>query len=68
MPKVTIKKNKCKACGLCIEVCPVKILRLSSEVNVMGYNPVECTDDDKCILCTSCALVCPDVVFTLVKE
>lgn len=68
MPKVIIKKEKCKACGLCIEVCPKKILRLSTDVNKLGYNPVECTDESLCILCKACATVCPDVVFTLKKD
>ncbi|WP_022851184.1 4Fe-4S dicluster domain-containing protein [Limisalsivibrio acetivorans] len=65
MLKVVINGDKCKGCGLCIEVCPKKILRFSEKINAMGYTMVECTDQDLCILCKSCALVCPDLVFTL---
>ena len=38
MAKVTIDKDTCKGCGLCVTVCPKGILRLSeSEINAKGY-------------------------------
>jgi 2-oxoglutarate ferredoxin oxidoreductase subunit delta len=68
MPRVIIEVDKCKGCGICITVCPKKILKFSGKFNVSGYNYVECTDESMCILCKSCVLMCPDVVFTLIKE
>lgn len=66
--KLTIDKNACKGCGLCVTVCPKGILRLSdSELNDKGYSPVEITDMDACTACASCAKMCPDVVFTVEK-
>lgn len=66
--KITIDKNACKGCGLCVTVCPKEILALSeTELNDKGYNPVEITDMDKCIACAACARMCPDVVFTIEK-
>ena len=68
MPKITIDKNACKGCGLCVTVCPKEILKLSEdELNDKGYSPVEITDMDACISCASCAKMCPDVVFTVEK-
>ena len=68
MPKITIDKNACKGCGLCVTVCPKGILILSeSELNDKGYSPVEITDMDACTACASCAKMCPDVVFTVEK-
>jgi len=67
MQKVVIDIQKCKGCGLCLEVCPKNILNFSSKYNEAGYNYVECIDDDSCIVCKSCAIVCPDLVFTLYK-
>jgi 2-oxoglutarate ferredoxin oxidoreductase subunit delta len=43
--KVTINQEACKGCGLCVTVCPKKIMALSKTViNAKGYNPVEVTD------------------------
>ena len=63
MAKLTIREDRCKGCGLCIEVCPRKILKLSeTKFNAKGYNALECTDLEQCISCAMCAIMCPDVV------
>lgn len=68
MAKLTIREDICKGCGLCIEVCPKKILVLSQEkINMKGYHPVAITDEGACIACASCARMCPDCVFTVEK-
>lgn len=64
--KVTFDENRCKGCGLCVTVCPVKIIELDKErINVKGYNPATVYEMDKCIACTSCATICPDSVITV---
>lgn len=61
MDKVIIDAEVCKGCGLCVDVCPKKILKLSDDqINAKGYSPAECIDQDECITCTFCATVCPD--------
>jgi len=65
MQRVVIDIQKCKGCGLCSDVCPKNILQFSNSFNEAGYNYVECIDDRSCIVCKSCAIVCPDLVFTL---
>lgn len=66
MAKVTINKDICKGCGLCVTVCPKQIIILSkSSINDKGYNPAEITDMDECIGCANCAKICPDYVFTV---
>lgn len=68
MAKVTFKTERCKGCGLCVAVCPRKILVLSKkEVNSRGYHPAECVDQEKCISCAFCARMCPDCVITVEK-
>lgn len=64
-----IHEEKCKGCGLCVSVCPKKILTLeTARVNTKGYNPVICVDQGACISCAFCAAICPDVVITVSKE
>ncbi len=68
MERVLIDEQRCKSCGLCVSVCPVKILVISDRLNERGYRPAECTDQAKCLSCGSCATVCPDVAIELHKE
>ena len=55
-----IDPNRCKGCGLCVEVCPEKILRLAESFNSQGQHYSECFAEERCTACTSCAIMCPD--------
>ena len=69
MKKVTFKSDLCKGCGLCVSVCPKKIISLDTSVlNKKGYHPAIITDDEKCIACAFCATICPDVVIKVEKD
>lgn len=69
MNKVTFEINLCKGCGLCVAVCPKKIIALSKDVlNKGGHHPAEITDQSKCIACAMCAMMCPDVVIKVEKD
>ncbi len=68
MAKVTIDKDACKGCGLCVTACPKNIVALSkTSINAKGYYPVEITDMSLCIGCANCAKMCPDFVLTVEK-
>ena len=57
--RVEIESDLCKECSLCVEACPVKVLRISENLNVMGYHPVEYIGDG-CTGCGICFYVCPE--------
>lgn len=62
MTKAKIDKEVCKGCGLCVTVCPKKIIKQSdSEINKQGYYAAEVIDTDACIGCAFCAVICPDI-------
>jgi len=66
MGKITIDKERCKGCGLCVLNCPKKILALSeTETNKNGYFVVYVTDETACIGCANCGVMCPDSVITV---
>lgn len=68
MAKITISKNVCKGCELCVKACPKHILALSEdELNVKGFHPVCITDEAACIGCASCYIMCPDCAITVEK-
>ena len=63
MAKLTFKTDKCKGCGLCVDVCPKQVLILAKDkINKKGPHPAECIDLDQCIGCASCAVMCPDCI------
>lgn len=64
---VTIDKELCKGCELCIVACPQDSLSLSKQINVNGYNYAELTQDN-CTGCINCALVCPEAIITVYRE
>lgn len=53
--KVT-ESELCSGCGVCVTVCSVKALRLTSNEKGELYSEI---DPDKCIKCDKCTKVCP---------
>jgi nitroreductase/NAD-dependent dihydropyrimidine dehydrogenase PreA subunit len=49
---ILIDKKLCNSCGICVAICPRKILRL-------GEESVEVTDQAMCMTCGHCKAVCP---------
>jgi len=68
MPKIHVRKDRCKGCELCTKVCPQEIIGMSKEINVKGYFYARCTDPTKCIGCRVCAITCPDVAISVELE
>lgn len=66
MAKLTFETDRCKGCGLCVDACPQKILRIAHDkINQKGHSPAEVTDESKCVGCAACATMCPDCVITV---
>jgi len=61
---IKISKNRCKGCGLCIDVCSQKILRSSKLFNKFGYHFVEVCQDN-CRGCKKCAIICPEAAIEI---
>lgn len=62
----TFNQTYCKGCGLCVHICPKKIIFLDrSTTNHKGYNPATINNMDECIACGQCARMCPDSVITV---
>ena len=65
MNHIVIDNNKCKACFLCMEECPKKLIKISNETNNLGNRVVEFSDTKgECLGCAMCAKRCPDLAIT----
>lgn len=66
---VSFNQDRCKGCGLCVEACPVNIVKIDQKIiNKKGYSPASVLEMDKCIGCTNCATMCPDEVITVERS
>lgn len=63
--KYVIESDSCKGCGLCIDVCPKKVLAISQEVNTKGYFPVYQVSPQDCVHCATCCIMCPDAAISI---
>lgn len=62
-----IDVDRCKGCGLCVMVCPKKVLELSDKVNALGYFPAFQARPEDCVLCAICCTMCPDVAISITE-
>lgn len=71
---ITIDRELCKGCHLCISVCPNQLISISDKLNQKGYypavfsNPGDGENDKGCTGCALCALVCPDIAIEVYRE
>lgn len=63
-----IDARRCKSCGICVDACPKNVLGIGTRINGQGYNYVEQTHPEVCVLCGICGVVCPDVAIGVVEE
>lgn len=66
-PPAEIKINLewCKCCCICIEVCPVRVYTRSDYVGGKGSAIPLVAHPEKCIRCSLCELMCPDMAISV---
>ncbi len=62
MSNIIIDKEKCKACGICVNVCPKKLITMGDETNSHGVKYAVFNEkENACIGCALCAISRPDI-------
>ena len=59
---ITIKKERCKGCGICAAFCPKQVLKVDELGKITIVNA------DACIVCGQCELRCPDYAIFVDKQ
>ncbi len=54
MPTVAIDSKGCRACSLCVDICPTDVFIMNE-----GTELAEVSKEEDCIGCTSCRYLCP---------
>ncbi len=65
---VSIDRELCKGCMLCVRACPFSVLEEDSVLNSAGVYPVKAENMESCTGCASCYRVCPDCAITVYVE
>lgn len=69
MSHIVIDSGRCKACYLCINECPKKLIKIGNTTNSLGNRVVEFDDPNhECLGCAMCATRCPDLAITEVYK
>ncbi len=58
--EIYIIKERCKGCGICVEVCQTKVLELSEELNSQGFRTPNVINPEECLNCGMCEMFCSD--------
>jgi 2-oxoglutarate ferredoxin oxidoreductase subunit delta len=56
---VELNSEECKGCGLCVEACPPKVLKIAERLNHYGYHTAE-YQGSGCTACGICYFACPE--------
>lgn len=57
---IEFNPDVCKGCGICVEACPPKGVRLSAKLNCQGVYPAQHIDE-LCQGCGTCYYFCPEL-------
>lgn len=57
---VWVNVSRCKACDICVSMCPAGVLAMVQAPNSTLGSMIEVVVPDACIGCRDCELHCPD--------
>jgi len=67
MSRIEIAAELCKACEVCISVCPKNCIEQSDTLNRYGVYPMRMREGAECIGCALCATMCPDTAIEVYR-
>ena len=66
---VWVNESRCKACDICVSVCPAGVLAMRLEPSSTLGAMIEIIAPNSCIGCYDCELSCPDfAIYVAAKD
>ena len=65
---VELNHDWCKACYICVDLCPKGVLARANKVSKKGKIPVKIKNLEACTGCMQCELLCPDQAISVTKD
>ncbi len=65
MHSIKLRTEWCKACKICIQICPRQVYVQGKDLNAKGYKVTKVEKLEECTGCKLCELMCPDLVITV---
>lgn len=65
---VWVDNARCKACDICVDVCPAGVLAMRADPTSTLGAMVEIVAIDACIGCNECELNCPDFAIYVAEK
>ena len=65
---VWVDTKRCKACDICVDVCPAGVLAMQAEPSSTLGAIITIVAPDACIGCNECELSCPDFAIYVAEK
>ena len=65
---VWVNKNNCKACDICVSVCPAGVLGMRYDSTSTLGAIISIDHPESCIGCNECELTCPDFAISVADK
>lgn len=62
LKELSINRDWCKGCGICVAFCPKQVLELDDKEISTAVRP------EDCIICRLCEMRCPDLAIKVLVE
>ena len=66
--KIHLRREWCKGCTFCVELCPKRVYVLSEEFSERGYHFPVVEREEECVACRRCEVMCPDIAIHVEKS
>ncbi len=65
---VWVDESRCKACDICVSVCPAGVLSMRQEPSSTLGAMIDIIAPESCIGCNECELTCPDFAINVAEK